>query len=168
MQEIELRGLEQIDRLAQKLAKSPEIMARAKREAFQAAATEAKRIVDYSISTALEGNVGKVQRWQEAQVGSRGGYAAVRPKKDTWTEATKKAGNRYAVGAVTNAIVSGHRFPTPRRGSKGRNRYRERIVTTHQRVPGRPFYEDAKPQIQELAQQTAQRVLEKLLEHLEE
>ncbi len=164
MQEIELRGLEQIDRLAQKLAKSPEIMARAKREAFQAAATEAKRIVDYSISTALEGNVGKVQRWQASQVGSRGGYAAVRPKKDTWTEATKKAGNRYAVGAVTNAIVSGHRFPTP----SGRKYYKERILIPQQHVPGRPFYEDAKPLVQELAQRTARRVLEELLEHLEE
>lgn len=164
MQEIELRGLEQIDRLAQKLTKSPEIMARAKREAFQAAATEAKRLVDDSISTALKGDVGKVQRWQEAQVGSRGGYAAVRPKKGTWTEATKKEGNRYAVGAVTNAIVSGHKFPAP----SGKKYYKPRIKISGQKVPGRPFYEDVKPQVNELAQQTAQRVLEKLLEHLEE
>ena len=57
------------------------------------------------------GGAGKVQSWQDKYTGSGGGWAAVRPKAKTWTEATR-SGNRYAVGHVTNAITSGHRTPS--------------------------------------------------------
>ena len=96
-------------------------------------------------------------------MGSRGGYAKVRPKKDTWTKATKKAGNQYAVGAVTNAIVSGHRFPSP----SGRKYYKSRILISYQHVQPRPFYENAKPLIKDLAKKTAEKVVQQLLDHLE-
>ena len=163
MQEVKLEGLDQIDRLVKKLEKSPEIMAKAKRAAFEDAAPEAKRLVDSSIATSLEGNVGKVQRWQEAYVGSKGGYAAVRPKANTWTEATKKAGHRYAVGAVTNAIVSGHRFPSP----SGRKYYKSRVKIAALRVPGRPFYAEVQSKIENLAKRTAEKVANDLMKHLE-
>lgn len=158
MQDIELRGLEEIDRLCEKLKRSPEVFQQARRECFEAAAREAERIVDRQI-----GGSGKVRSWQEATVGSRGGYARVAPKKDTWTEYTKKKGNRYAVGAVTNAIVSGHRFPSP----SGRRYYKPRIRSGGMKVPGRPFYDQAGPQIQDLARRTAERVVERYLKEME-
>lgn len=43
----------------------------------------------------------KVRTWQEVYQGSRGGYAAVRPKAKTYH-------NGRAVGAITTAIESGH------------------------------------------------------------
>ncbi len=49
------------------------------------------------------GGVGKVQSWQDAYVGSGGGYAAVRPVADAYDA------HGYAVGYVTNAINSGHK-----------------------------------------------------------
>ena len=158
MQSIELRGLEEIDRLCEKLKRSPEVFQQARRECFEAAAREAERIVDRQI-----GGSGKVQRWQESTVGTRGGYARVAPKKETWTERTKKAGNRYAVGAVTNAIVSGHRFPSP----SGRRYYKPRIRSGGMKVPGRPFYDQAGPQIRDLARRTAERVAKQYLKELE-
>jgi hypothetical protein len=157
MQEIEIRGLEQIEALEKKLRASPEVLSNAKREAFQAAAQEAKSIVDRHI-----GGTGKVQSWQGAAVGSRGGYAAVRPKKDTWTEVSKRSGKRYAVGAVTNAIVSGHAFPKP----SGRKDYHARIHVG-QKVPAKPFYAESYGEVQALAEKTAEQVVEKLISHLE-
>ena len=158
MQSVELKGLEQIDRLCKRLERSPEAFAKARRECFESAAQEAKAIVDRQI-----GGSGKVQRWQESTVGTRGGDARVAPKKETWTERTKKAGNRYAVGAVTNAIVSGHRLPSP----SGRRYYKPRIRSGGMKVPGRPFYDQAGPQIQDLARRTAERVVERYLKEME-
>lgn len=165
MQEISVEGLEQIERLVEKLEASPEVLDRVRREAFARAAEEAKRLLDSTIAARLNGDVGEIQRWQEAHVGSRGGYAAVRPRADTWTEATRKEGNRYAVGAVTNAINSGHAFPRP----SGRNsRYRPRIRISEQKVPARPFYTDAQENIRPLAQHTAEEIVRGLMKHLEE
>lgn len=73
------------------------------------------------------GGAGKVKRWQTSAVGTKGGYAAVRPGKG-------KTG-RYSIGYVTVAIDQGHRTRKPTGKSK---RYRPRITTP--RVPGREFY----------------------------
>lgn len=159
MQEVKLQGLEQIERLASKLEQSPEVFKTARRKAFEEAAPEAKKIVDRHI-----GGTGKVQSWQTSTVGSRGGYAAVRPKANTWTAASKKSGRRYAVGAVTNAIVSGHAFPSP----SGKERYKPRIKVSSMRVPAKPFYADSEPEIQNLAQRTADKIAQELISHLEE
>lgn len=159
MQEIKLTGMEQIERLSKKLDAAPEVFQEARKRAFEAAAPEAKRIVDRHI-----GGSGKVRSWQEAVVGSKGGYAAVRPKKETWTEASKRSGQRYAVGAVTNAIVSGHRFPRP----SGRKDYKARIKISAQRVPGKPFYSQSAGEIEALAKRTANNIAEALMKHMED
>lgn len=162
MQEIQLDA-GQIDRMAEKLKQSPEILAEIRRKAFEAAAGEAKKIVDRHI-----GGTGKVKGWQEAAVGSEGGYAKVAPQKNAWTKPTRKAGNRYAVGAVTNAIVSGHAFP-----GRGGRRKRERMRAYHDAggranaVPAKPFYNEAEAEIRQLAQHTAEQVVGQLLERLE-
>lgn len=148
-----------LDRLVEKLSKSPEIIREAKRKAFEEAAPQLKQAVTVAI-----GGTGKVQSWQEQYVGSRGGYAAVRPKAKTFTEQNGR-GKRYAVGYVTNAINSGHAFPS----TSGRNnRYRPRIKSGRQNVPGRGFYQAAEARVPEIAQAAAQKVVDALIAHLEE
>lgn len=148
-----------LDRLVEKLAKSPKIIQEAKRQAFEEAAPRLKQAVDTAI-----GGTGKVQSWQGQYVGSKGGYAAVRPKAKTFTKVNGR-GKRYAVGLVTNAINSGHRFPSPSGKDK---RYRPRIRSGRQSVPGRQFYQQAELQVPEIAQAAAQKVVDTLREHLEE
>lgn len=157
VQEIKLDQNE-LDRLVEKLEQAPDILKDAKRQAFEMAAPKMKAALDSEI-----GGTGKVQRWQGQYVGSKGGYAAVRPLKDTYTEATKKKSNRYAVGYVTNAINSGHRFPAP----SGRPGYKPRIYSGRQNVAGKQFYEAAEAKLPEIAQAAAEQVVNTLVEHLE-
>ena len=147
-----------LDQLAAKLERSPHILREAKRKAFEAAAPKLKSELDHEI-----GGSGKVRNWQAAYVGSKGGYAAVRPKAKTYAEDSKGRTTRYQVGAVTNAINSGHRFPTP----SGKKRYRARIKIATQRVPGKHFYEAAQGNVPQIAQETAEQVAQTLIHHLE-
>lgn len=148
----------ELTRLAEKLSKSPKVLKEAKRQAFQAAAPRLKSALDAQI-----GGTGEVQGWQGAYVGSKGGYAAARPMAGTYTEATKKKGHKYAVGYVTNAINSGHRFPPP----SGRKYYKPKIRSGAMTVPGKHFYQRAQAQADKVAQETVQQVVDALIEHLE-
>lgn len=145
----------QLDKLVEQLRKSPKVIRRAKQQAFEMAAPKLKQAVDTEI-----GGTGKVRSWQAPHVGSKGGYAVVRPKAKTYTE-TKK---RYAVGYVTNAINSGHRFPSPTGKNK---RYRARIKSGRMKVAGKHFYEAAQAQVPQIAQEAAQQVLAALIDHVE-
>lgn len=113
---------------------------------------EARRAMFRELSEELLGDVnrriggrGKVQSWQDRFLGSGGGWAAVRPKAKTWTEATR-SGKRYAVGYVTNAITSGHRA-----GARGY-------------VPGKGFYAGARQN----ARAIVRRAIERFEAHLRE
>lgn len=148
----------ELDQLVEKLTKAPRVLKEAKREAFETAAPRLLSAVQYEI-----GGSGKVRSWQEKYVGSKGGYAAARPKKETWTEATKKKGNRYAVGYVTNAINNGHRFPAP----SGRAGYKPKILNGGMTVPGKHFYQRAQAQAGQVAQDAADQIVQALIDHLE-
>lgn len=146
----------ELNRLVKKLETAPEILENAKRQAFEQAAPKMKQLLDAEI-----GGTGKVRSWQDSYVGSKGGYAAVRPKAKAYTDKSK----RYAVGYVTNAINSGHGFPTP----SGKNpRYVPRIQSRRQNVPGRQFYEAAQSKLPDLVRETAEQVVDALVRHLEE
>lgn len=146
----------ELNRLTEKLDQSPEVIKQAKREAFETAAGKVKQALDGRI-----GGTGKVRSWQEQYVGSKGGYAAVRPAANTYTDKSR----RYAVGYVTNAINSGHKFPSP----SGKNqRYKPRIVSGRQNVPGKQFYEATQSEVEQIAQEAVNQVAEILKQHLEE
>lgn len=145
--------------LMEKLDSAPQTIKAAKRKAFAEAALKLKQLVDDEI-----GGAGKVRRWQGAYVGSGGGYAAARPKAKTFAEDSRGRITRYQVGAVTNAIDSGHRFPTPSGRSK---RYRPRINSGRQNVPGRNFYKSAQAQAPKVAQEAVQQVADSLIKHME-
>lgn len=125
MQEIKLFENE----IGQLLRELPNV----KREALERAGREALQAVRTRI-----GGRGKVQRWQELHMGSRGGYAAVR------AVAGQYDAHGYAVGYVTNAIESGHR-------SGGRN-------GSDRRVPGKEMYKRTQGDAEALAAKSAKEI----------
>lgn len=147
----------EVKRLAELLEQSPQVIETAKKEAIAAAAPKMKAIVDEEI-----GGTGKVRSWQGQYVGSKGLYAAVRPKKETWTEASKKKKHRYAVGYVTNAINSGHRFPSP----SGRKGYKPKILSGSMTVHGKLFYQRASVRLGRVAEEAATNVCHAVTSHL--
>lgn len=102
------------------------------------------------------GGTGKVQRWQHTHLGTGGGYVAVHPVE----RETDEYG--WAVGAVTNAIESGHRFPTIRKAE----RYRPRIQGGKAKVAGKAMYRTTNPE--QAAQTTAAELESRLARLLEE
>lgn len=145
--QIDSQSLEQLDaRLAQAVRQAPEI----KKEVLTGLGEQLLSQVQNNI-----GGGGKVQRWQHTHLGSGGGYVAVHP-----AEGEKDAYGR-AVGAVTNAIESGHRIPSPRGKAK---RYRPRIKKA--RVPGKGMYARTAPQ--RAAEDAARQLGQQLIEPLEE
>ncbi len=152
MQELNI-DTKELDRLIEKLKLAPDIMRKAKRLAYNRAAKELKALLDAQI-----GGKGRVQNWQEAVVGSKGGYAKVRPKPKTFILDHQDRVTTYQAGYVTNAINGGHAFP------KRRTFAQERAYRT---VPGKHFYRNAKAQAEDVAKQTAKEIVSKLLEHLE-
>lgn len=143
-----------VDRLEQ----APQVLKNAKRQAFEAAAPKLKAVVDREIDGS-----GRVRSWQGAYVGSGGGYAAVRPKKETYIETKGKqkgfrAGpKKYAVGYVTNAINSGHRTPRDKWGHR----------TSAYKIQGKQFYQRAQAQAGQVAQETGEQIVQALMGHLE-
>ena len=102
---------------------------------------------------------GKVAGWQDVHVGSGGGYAAVRPKRDTYQ--TTKSGKRYPVGYVTNAIENGHKIPH-RRGGKN---YRPEIHVAA--VPGKWFYDRVRRELPGMAEQETRELARMIVDGLE-
>lgn len=159
MQEVHIDHSE-FDRLVQKLDETPQVIAEAKRQALEAAAPQLQRLVQNEI-----GGSGRVRSWQEAYVGSWGGYAAARPRAKTWAasqgmktyEARLRKPPTYAVGYITNAINSGHKAPRNKAGDRPCGR----IVT------GRLFYESAQLQAEPVSQKVAQEIVQAVKKHLE-
>ena len=164
MQDITLDTSE-LDKLLQKLEQAPEVFQQARREAFEAAAGELKQVLDQRIASTIDDGRSKVRNWQGQFVGSRGGYAAVRPKADTFTEPTKKDGNVYAVGYVTNAINSGHHYPG--QGARKTSKAGKTDTYVSGRVPGRYFYDKAQLQVNAIAKETCNKIVEELTKSLE-
>lgn len=141
-----------ISDLIKRLEKSPAVIQEAKRQAFKAAAPKLKAAVDRAI-----GGSGKVRSWQEARVGSDGGYAAVSPKPKTFAEDRRGQETRYKVGYVTGAISYGHQTPRNKAG------YR----TSSKKIAGRYFYESVdEDEVENIAQEAAEQIVQALTDHL--
>ena len=97
------------------------------------------------------------------QMGSKGGYVAVRAKADTYQ--TTKSGRRYAVGYVTNAIEGGHRHGGRRGSTKPGYRYRPRYHTPA--VPGRWFYDQVRQELPDMAETEIRQLLDYIADGLE-
>ena len=159
--EIDKRDLE---RLIETLDASPSVLRQARRKAFEVSAPKLRALLDQGFAQAgLRERTGTVLSWQEQYIGSGGGYAAVRPRAKTFTETNGK-GKRYAVGQVTNAIESGHKFPTPSGVSR---RYKPRIRSSALKVRPYAFYAAAMVNVPALARETADQILQALIDHVE-
>lgn len=136
--------MQQLEILADRFDKSVAEFPAIRRSALETAGRQLLPVVQGRI-----GGRGKVQTWQELHMGSRGGYAAVRPKAKTFVQ-TKRTGKQYAVGAVTSAIEHGHKT----RSGGGR-------------VPGKHFYQSALPDAVRLQNAAAEEISRRLTETLE-
>lgn len=144
--QMDTRELERLDQdLAQAIRQTPEI----KREALAELGQQMLAQVRSRI-----GGTGKVQRWQHVHLGSGGGYVAVHPAENT------KDGYGRAVGAVTNAIESGHKIRPPSGKAK---RYTPRIHKA--RVPARQMYAGVNPET--VVDQAAANLALRLAQNLE-
>ena len=106
------------------------------------------------------GGAGKVAGWQALYQGSGGGYAAVRPRRDTWQ--TTKSGRRYAVGYITNAIEGGHRVASRRQWDAP---YWPRVHVAA--VPGRWFYDAVRQELPDMAEAAVRALTELIVDGLE-
>lgn len=105
------------------------------------------------------GGTGRIQGLQDVYMGSGRGYVAVRAKAKTYV--TDSNGKRYAAGAVTNAIESGHiQIPgkyVPAIGARLRDVW----------VRGKYMYRDSEPDAKRLAQEASARIAREVAEKLE-
>ena len=138
-------------------------------EAFRKALPEKRKaaleLISQRLLSAVQekiGGSGKVQGWQEGAVGSKGYYAAVRPKAKTFVRT--QSGRKYAVGYITNAITSGHRIRPP--GGRS-DRYEPRIDSGRMFVPGKQFYAQVNNTAEAVASAAIDEMMDDLLEILE-
>lgn len=148
----------ELDRLVGKLEQTPQVLAQARRQAHEAAASKLKEAVQREV-----GGSGRVRSWQEGYVGSGGGYAAARPLAETYAESRgkqifssphDKPHPTYAVGYITNAINSGHKARAGKLGFRSNP------------VHGKEFYQRAQGQAEQVAQEAANQIVHALTSHL--
>lgn len=131
--------------LLQRMQKATEAFPAEQRALHEKLAEWLQREVRDSIHGTINDARGRISGYQGKYVGSRGGYAAVRPI----------SGGRGtdSPGAITNYLENGHRIRRPRGLSR---RYKPRIRRAY--VDGRHFYR--------LSKQSAARELERAAERL--
>ena len=130
-----------------------------KREALEAMGKAVLQEVREQISRrGVHDSQGRVAKWQEMRIGSKGGYVAVSPSPDEAVQVTR-SGEPTTSKDVTRYLERGHGIPTP----SGRNRrYQPRITSHRTYVPGRMFYSWAKMYAQKIALAEADRAMDQL------
>lgn len=132
-----------------------------RKELHERLARMAQEEVNRQIDIRLNGNTGKIKGWQESEVGSKGGYAAVRPIKGKMPPNGK--GNAYAYGHVTNAIENGHRVRMSEAESERRRPGRSQMLA----VDGRFFYDAASKATERRTLEEAEKLAQEITEELE-
>lgn len=132
-----------------------------RKELHERLAQMAQEEVDRQIDMRLNGNTGKIKGWQESKVGSKGGYAAVRPIKGKMPPNGK--GNAYAYGHVTTAIENGHRVRMSD-AEPGRRRPGKSQMLA---VDGRFFYDAANTIMERRTLEEAEKLAQEITEELE-
>lgn len=126
----------------------------ARRRALYAAATAAQKEVRAEIDQRVDDSRGRVKRWQEVVMGSRGGYSKVAPSKVPVANRQGKYSG-YNAAQITGFINHGHgvRAPSGKAKRNETSRYSGKLVwNDHAKrrdstgafitgvVPGRMFY----------------------------
>lgn len=151
-QSIDYKALESLEKDLKALLNS---IPNARKQLHEEYAAMAKELVDANIKATVNDPSGKVSGWQEARVGSGGGYAAV--------SATASSTGKNSPGAITNYLENGHAIRKP----SGKDpHYRPRIHVAG-RVDGRHFYHNASLKAQRRAIDIAEKFVNKLADKLE-
>lgn len=133
----------------------------AKKAALFAAGQAVLPVLKSQIAKRVDDQRGRVRRWQELRLGSRGGYAAISPR-----------GNLVAAGSgqltdrdVTRYLEHGHRVRLPSGRSK---RYDPHIRSGRLYVPGRLFYSWTKLDAGKIAVEAADKALREASDALDD
>lgn len=154
-QSVKIDGLEHLQEDLKKLAEElPEL----RREAHERLAGQMLLEVRKNLSQRAEASSGTAAGWQESYVGTKGGYAAVRPKAGEFVEYKS---TKYAVGYITNAIENGHAI---RRPSGSWKHYRARIKRRY--VLGLKFYQQTGGKLEKMAIEEANRLADSIQKSL--
>ena len=129
MQSLEIHGMDELNRVLDEVIKE---FPNERRRLHERIADIAENIVKQQA-----GN-GTLANMQESFVGSKGGYAAVKPRRGET--------GPNSPGAITNYNENGHRIRRPSGLSK---RYRPRIHTVY--VSGRHFYQKSRSLVEAAA-----------------
>lgn len=149
MQSIDLSALEGFTKDLDTLLKK---MPDKKRELHVGLANLTKAEVDTQIeASGVSSN--KIKSWQEAHVGSRGGYAAVR--------ASNRGNGNNSPGAITQYLEGGHKIRSPSGKSK---RYKPAIRKPY--VDGKHFYKIARTAVESKAIDVVNQFAEDLVKEL--
>lgn len=151
-QSVKFNGL---DYLQEDLKRLAEELPEMRREAHERLSKQMLAEVRKDLSQRAGESTGTVAGWQEAYVGTKGGYAAVRPKANTNHKG-------YAVGYITNAIENGHAIPRP---SGKWKHYRARIK--HRYVIGIKFYNQASSKLEKMAIEEANSLADNIQKSLQ-
>lgn len=172
---IDRQRLEQFNRYWEALYK---VVPEARKKAVEAMGTAVLRELDLQIQAAdLEGDAkGTVTSWQELRVGSKGGYAAVTPQKDTAPPKGKEKQHTWNGKAVTKKQVTGwlERGHGARRPGAGSDRMWNRTgrsgvnqATGRRYVKGRQFYSWTRSKATDIALRAADGVLSEIADEVD-
>lgn len=156
-------NLSELESLSQALNELLEEFPEMRRELHEQLGKLAKHEVDNAINASgLNDSNGKIRRWQEIYIGSKGGYAAVRPIYTSTGE--------NSPGAITRYLNQGHRIRGFNKVQSGRHRrqgggYRPRIRVSY--VNGFHFYGTANITLEAKAIQLVEQFADKLANRLE-
>lgn len=150
-QSVQINGLDSLEEsLKSLLEDAPDL----RREVHERLAVQMLKEVRESLRQKSKTFTGEAASWQESQVGSGGGYAAVRPKKG-------KDARGYAFGYLTNALENGHQIRKP---SGKWKHYKARIK--YRFVVGLGFYKQSKSKIEKTAIDEANRLADEIANRL--
>ena len=156
MQSIDYSGLDELDKRFERVLK--ELPAERKRMHEEVAAA-LKPLVDAEIgASGLLNNGGRVKGWQQTQVGSSGGYAAVRAVG----QAEGFSPGRNSPGAITNYLEVGHKV----RGPTGKAKRKRKSRAKQSNVKAYAFYQRSRAQAQKVAHDAAERYVDSIAEKL--
>lgn len=144
--------MQELSTLTMKFEKAMTAGKQARESYHVAVGAKLKAALDQNIdASGIHDDHGTVKRWQVAQVGSGGGYAAIRAT--SIGDDGHPSPGRNSPGAVTNYLENGHAI---RKASGKWKRKKSRIKKFH--VDGRGFYLATRKQAQAIALQEADRI----------
>ncbi len=155
------QSVNDLDALTEELDAILEQFPRKRRELHEQLGQMMQEEVNAQIAQAgFKGGGDRLKSWQEVNVGSGGGYAAVRPTNTTT--------GSNSPGAITNYNEAGHKIRKPGlKVHRGKKKYRYRPKINVPYVDGKHFYDAARRNVEEKAIQIVEDFVDEIAKELE-